>query len=125
VTELVGEVAVASKEQSSGVEEINKAIVQMEQVTQQNAALVEEVTAATLSFEEEAKRLAAAVSRFTSAESSGENAAIAVRPDGGARGLKPSGPRLAQKAVSALPGRLADEGRSGRRHEGAAPRETR
>ena len=64
VSELIGEIAVASKEQNSGVEEINKAIVQMEQVTQQNAALVEQVTAATLSFEEEAKRLTAAVSQF-------------------------------------------------------------
>jgi len=64
VSELIGEIAVASKEQNSGVEEINKAIVQMEQVTQQNAALVEQVTAATLSFEEEAKRLTASVGRF-------------------------------------------------------------
>jgi methyl-accepting chemotaxis protein len=69
VTELIGEIAVASREQSSGVEEINKAIVQMEQVTQQNAALVEQVTAATLSFEEEAKRLTASLSRFRNAGS--------------------------------------------------------
>jgi methyl-accepting chemotaxis protein len=64
VTELIAEIAVASKEQSTGVEEINRAITQMEMVTQQNAALVEEATAATLSFEEEAKRLNQAVARF-------------------------------------------------------------
>jgi methyl-accepting chemotaxis protein len=64
VTELIAEIAVASKEQSAGVEEINKAIMQMESVTQQNAALVEQVGAATLSFEEEAKRLTEAASRF-------------------------------------------------------------
>jgi methyl-accepting chemotaxis protein len=46
------------------VQEINKAIMQMESVTQQNAALVEQVGAATLSFEEEAKRLTEAANRF-------------------------------------------------------------
>jgi len=76
VSELIGEIAVASKEQNSGMEEINKAIVQMEQVTQQNAALVEQVTAATLSFEEEAKRLAAAVGRFRIAGAEGETVMI-------------------------------------------------
>jgi methyl-accepting chemotaxis protein len=64
VSELIGEIAVASKEQNSGVEEINRAIVQMEQVTQQNAALVEQATASTLSFEEESHRLLEVVSKF-------------------------------------------------------------
>ena len=53
-----------AQEQIAGVEQINKAMVQMESVTQQNAALVEQATAATLSFEEEARRLSGAVSRF-------------------------------------------------------------
>jgi methyl-accepting chemotaxis protein len=64
VTELVGQIAVASKEQSSGVHEINKAIVQMESVTQQNAALVEQATASTLAFEEQAANLIAAIRYF-------------------------------------------------------------
>jgi methyl-accepting chemotaxis protein len=59
------------------VEEINRAIVQMEQVTQQNAALVEQVTAATLSFEEESKRLAEAVARFSIARGERGNAVTA------------------------------------------------
>jgi methyl-accepting chemotaxis protein len=46
------------------VQEINRAIVQMEGVTQQNAALVEQATTAALSFEEEARRLNEAVARF-------------------------------------------------------------
>jgi methyl-accepting chemotaxis protein len=64
VTELVGQIALASKEQSSGVHEINKAIMQMESVTQQNAALVEQATASTLAFEEQAASLLAAIRHF-------------------------------------------------------------
>jgi methyl-accepting chemotaxis protein len=55
---------VGSREQSTGVEEINRALAQMDSVTQQNAALVEQATAATLSFEEQAQQLAGAVARF-------------------------------------------------------------
>jgi methyl-accepting chemotaxis protein len=64
VTELIREIALASREQSSGVEAINRALAQLENVTNQNAALVEETTATTLAFESEAQRLSAAVSRF-------------------------------------------------------------
>ena len=42
VTDIMGEIAAASQEQTSGIEQINQAITQMDQVTQQNAALVEE-----------------------------------------------------------------------------------
>jgi methyl-accepting chemotaxis protein len=64
VARLVSQIALASREQSSGVQGINKAIVQMESVTQQNAALVGQATAAIQSFEKEADRLAATVSYF-------------------------------------------------------------
>jgi methyl-accepting chemotaxis protein len=64
VTELVGQIALASREQSSGVHEINKAIVQMDGMTQQNAALVEQASASTLAFEEQAANLIAAIERF-------------------------------------------------------------
>jgi methyl-accepting chemotaxis protein len=64
VTDLIREVAIASREQSGGVEAINRALVQLETVTQQNASLVEETTRTTLAFESEAQRLTAAVSRF-------------------------------------------------------------
>ena len=66
--ELIGEIAVASKEQSSGLGEINKAVVQLESVTQQNAALVEEAAAKSLAFQEEADRLTQVVARFRIAE---------------------------------------------------------
>ena len=65
---LVGEIAAASAEQSSGVGEINKAIMQLETVTQQNAALVEAAAAKSLSFQEEADRLLQVVARFQTEE---------------------------------------------------------
>jgi methyl-accepting chemotaxis protein len=62
--QLVGEIAVASSEQSTELAEINKAIVQLERVTQENAALVEQATAKALSFQDEAGRLIQVVARF-------------------------------------------------------------
>jgi methyl-accepting chemotaxis protein len=64
VTQIVGEIAVASREQSEGIDQVNTAIVQMDQVTQQNAALVEEAAAATASLQEQAGQLTQAVSVF-------------------------------------------------------------
>jgi methyl-accepting chemotaxis protein len=62
--ELVSEIAAASAEQSAGVEEVNRAIVQLETVTQQNASLVEEAAARSHLFQEEADRLTQIVARF-------------------------------------------------------------
>ncbi|HEY0885045.1 MAG TPA: methyl-accepting chemotaxis protein, partial [Ramlibacter sp.] len=64
VTDLMGEIAAASQEQSSGIEQVNQAITQMDQVTQQNAALVEEAAAASHSLQEQAGHLVSAVSVF-------------------------------------------------------------
>lgn len=64
VTTIVGEIATSSKEQANGIVEINKAISQMDQVTQQNAALVEEATAASYSLKEQANKLSKVVSVF-------------------------------------------------------------
>jgi methyl-accepting chemotaxis protein len=64
VTQIVGDIAVASREQSEGIDQVNTAIAQMDQVTQQNAALVEEAAAATASLQEQAGELTRAVSVF-------------------------------------------------------------
>ena len=65
VTELMSEIAAASREQSAGIGEVNKAIVQMDQVTQQNAQLVEETAAASESLRRQMETMAAAVATFT------------------------------------------------------------
>ncbi|MCC2675122.1 MAG: chemotaxis protein [Ramlibacter sp.] len=64
VSDLIAEIAAASREQSSGIQQVNQAITQMDQVVQQNASLVEEATAAAGSLKEEADALLHMVSRF-------------------------------------------------------------
>ncbi|MFJ0456264.1 methyl-accepting chemotaxis protein [Bordetella bronchiseptica] len=64
VTDIMGEISAASDEQSSGIEQVNRAVSQMDEVTQQNAALVEEAAAAAGSLQEQAQRLAEAVAVF-------------------------------------------------------------
>ena len=56
VTDLIGEIASAAQEQSRGIGQVNQAVTQMDQVTQQNAALVEEAAAAAASMQEQAGR---------------------------------------------------------------------
>lgn len=64
VLEIMNEIAAASQEQSTGIEEVNHAISQMDEVTQQNAALVEEAAAAAASMQEQAAKLMQEVSAF-------------------------------------------------------------
>ena len=64
VTDIMAEIEAASREQTQGIEQINQAITQMDQVTQQNAALVEEAAAAAQSLQEEASGLSQVVSVF-------------------------------------------------------------
>ena len=68
VTDIMGEISSASHEQTQGIEQINQAITQMDQVTQQNAALVEQAAAAAASLQEQTGSLVDAVSIFRTAE---------------------------------------------------------
>ena len=64
VTDIMGEITSASQEQSAGIEQINQAIVQMDRVTQQNAALVEEASAAAAALQDQAGGLVRVVRVF-------------------------------------------------------------
>ena len=64
VTDIMGEITSATHEQTLGIEQINMAIAQMDEVTQQNAALVEQAAAASQSMQEQAGELAQVVSFF-------------------------------------------------------------
>jgi methyl-accepting chemotaxis protein len=64
VSDIITEITAASSEQSVGIDEINRAIGQMDAVTQQNAALVEESAAAAESMQHQAHNLAQVVSVF-------------------------------------------------------------
>lgn len=64
VTDIMGEISAASREQSSGVAQVGQAITHMDQATQQNAALVEESAAAAEGLRQQAQGLLQAVARF-------------------------------------------------------------
>ena len=64
VTDIIAEITAASQEQSSGIEQVNRAIMQMDESTQQNAALVEETTSAAQSMKEQAVELLRQVGLF-------------------------------------------------------------
>ncbi|HEL5054930.1 TPA: MCP four helix bundle domain-containing protein [Stenotrophomonas maltophilia] len=76
--QLMSDIAAASKEQAAGIEQVNQVVVQMDQVTQQNAALVEEATAASRALEEQANALTASVAVFH-IEQSGAVRTVAAR----------------------------------------------
>jgi methyl-accepting chemotaxis protein len=64
VTEVMGEIASSSREQSSGIEQVNIAITRMDDVTQQNAALVEQASAAAQALSEQATNLSHLIARY-------------------------------------------------------------
>ncbi|MDX2300559.1 MAG: methyl-accepting chemotaxis protein, partial [Xanthomonadaceae bacterium] len=64
VNDIVGEIAAANREQSTGIEQVNKSVMSMDEVTQQNAALVEEAAAASRTLQDQAETLTAKVAYF-------------------------------------------------------------
>lgn len=64
VTDIMSEITAAGQEQSVGIDQVNQAVAEMDQVTQQNAALVEEAAAAAGSLQEQSSRLAGLVATF-------------------------------------------------------------
>ncbi|WP_432239238.1 methyl-accepting chemotaxis protein [Herbaspirillum robiniae] len=97
VTDIVGEITAASSEQSDGIEQVNIAITQMDEVTQQNAALVEQAAAAAGSLQDQAEKLAELVSVFKLDRSYAAGATQAPRPSAAAR----PAPKPAPKAAAA------------------------
>ncbi|RXZ38056.1 HAMP domain-containing protein [Oxalobacteraceae bacterium CAVE-383] len=80
VTGIMGEISVASREQTVGIEQINRNIAQMDQVTQQNASLVEEAAAAAASMQTQTANLAGVVSVFKLKDATATPAAALPRP---------------------------------------------
>jgi methyl-accepting chemotaxis protein I, serine sensor receptor len=64
VSAIMGEIATASAEQSEGIEQVNRAVSQMDEVSQQNAALVEQAAAAAASLDQQTVILQSATARF-------------------------------------------------------------
>lgn len=76
VTDIMGEIQVASEEQTLGISQVNEAVRQMDSTTQQNAALVEQAAAAAASMQNQASALSQAVSVF---KLRGNSSALALR----------------------------------------------
>ena len=104
VTDIMAEITAASLEQSTGIEQVNEAIVQMDQVTQQNAALVEESAAAAESMEEQARQLVGAVAVFkVSGGGALDPAQIAIERARTAAKAKPVAPKPLAVTTSPAP----------------------
>jgi methyl-accepting chemotaxis protein len=115
VTDIMGEIANASAEQSAGIEQVNMSIIEMDSMTQQNAALVEEAAAAAQSLQDQAGELGRVVSIFKLVEGEEQAPAapaIAPAPKTAnlpalrtpvARPARPARPAVKKSASSATP----------------------
>ncbi|HAT25237.1 MAG TPA: methyl-accepting chemotaxis protein [Pantoea septica] len=95
VTDIMGEIASASDEQSRGIDQVGLAVTEMDRVTQQNAALVEESASAAASLEDQASRLKQAVSVFNIGK---EFVAQAVNRTTASKSLRLDAPAAASRA---------------------------
>ncbi|WP_326542745.1 methyl-accepting chemotaxis protein [Pseudorhodoferax sp.] len=105
VTDVIGEISSATSEQSNGIGQVNTAVSNLDQMTQQNAALVEESAAAAKSLGEQAARLAQAVSGFRIDRADAvpaQPAALAVPVASAAAAPRPAPRPAAQKKSAAL-----------------------
>jgi methyl-accepting chemotaxis protein len=89
VTDVVAEISNASQEQSHGIAQVNLAITQMDEATQQNSALVEEAAAAANAMMEQASALAGIVSTFKLSDD-----VVALTPGDTSRRTSPAMARL-------------------------------
>ncbi|MDP2759712.1 MAG: methyl-accepting chemotaxis protein [Sideroxyarcus sp.] len=113
VTDIMSEITAASVEQSAGIEQVNLAITEMDEVTQQNAALVEEAAAAAESLEEQAHNLSVSVGTFKVDSRSGgtamarrETAPVARAPAHPAAHAHPAAaPRKGAAVAKTAPGK--------------------
>ena len=80
VADIVSEIAAASQEQSTGIDQVNAAVTQMDEMTQQNAALVEESSAAASALEDQAQELDRLMGFFKTGQLAQQPASTAHAP---------------------------------------------
>ncbi|ABM62927.1 methyl-accepting chemotaxis sensory transducer [Halorhodospira halophila SL1] len=116
VTDKVAEISAASEEQSSGIDEINKAVSQLDEVTQQNAALVEEAASAAESLDEQSTNLVQLMAFF-----GGADQAVAKAKSSASRPTRSSGGQSGQAARPAGgSGQRSSQGGSSGGHRGGS-----
>jgi len=103
VAVVISDIAAASAEQATGIEQVNKALTQMDEVTQQNSALVEENAATAKTLEQQAKAMSDEVGVFRVDEAEAERPAPSKRPVAVAVAPKPSKPAAAKRAANGGP----------------------
>lgn len=101
VNQLIADIAVANREQASGIEQVNQAVTQMDEATQQNAALVEQATAAAQAMEDQMRDLSELVGTFR-LDPSTRTLQSAAQPQIATR--RPPAQRVAHIARAAKPG---------------------
>ena len=94
VADIVGEIASASREQSSGLAQINQAVAHLDGVTQQNAALVEQTSAASSALQDQSRQLAGLAASFTLQPGSGSQAMSSMRSRAPGRPAAPASQAL-------------------------------
>ena len=96
VSDIISEITAAGQEQTSGIEQINQAIIQMDSMTQQNSALVEEAAAAAATLQDQAANLVQVVSVFKLDSHSGYQSAKASTPRKAAPSVKKAQANMAR-----------------------------
>jgi methyl-accepting chemotaxis protein len=102
VSDIVSEISAANSEQSSGIDQVNKAVMSMDQVTQQNAALVEQAAAAAQSLLDQARVLSDRMARYKVG-----GASVASAPPAAAPGVVAAGTPAKRAAPAPVPARAA------------------
>ena len=110
VSEIVTEIAASSREQTDGIDQVNKSVVQMESMTQQNAALVEEAAAASQSMSEQAEELTRLVAFFRTNTKTGPEPADDADGTSGESAVGQVSTGSATVAAAATPTHAADSG---------------
>jgi methyl-accepting chemotaxis protein len=126
VSDIVAEIAAASREQSSGIEQVNRAVMQMDELTQQNAALVEEGTAASQAMAGQVRGLNDMLERYRVTEQMATATAPATRRAEPAKAAAASG--RVERRSAARPWSNKNPGRAAATKpaaEAAAPRKAR
>ena len=130
VSDIVAEIAAASREQSSGIEQVNRAIMQMDELTQQNAALVEQATAASQAMAQQAGELNEMMTRYHLADSASIRAATprpadaaAAAVGGGATAPTPATAKAGQRSERRGASRPWTRSSTGRAAAAEGPRE--
>jgi methyl-accepting chemotaxis protein len=100
ISDHVTEIVTSSQEQSASLSEVNSAMGQLDQVTQQNAAMFEETTAASHALVQQADRLTAGIARFRVAGARATAPATHTRPRDAAATPMPLGPATAPMRTS-------------------------